>query len=74
MEVKIGISDVPREVTVETSATADEVVANLRTAIEGGGLLELVDDKGRRVLVPAARIGYLDLGSPSARTVGFGAV
>lgn len=74
MEVKIGISDVPREVTVETSATADEVVANLRTAIEGGGLLELVDDKGRRVLVPAAKIGYLDLGSPSARTVGFGAV
>ena len=74
MEVKIGITDVAREVVIDTPSSPDEVLALLRAALEGGQMLELADDKGRRVLVPAARIGYLDLGSPSARTVGFGAV
>ena len=37
-------------------------------------LLDLTDDKGRRILVPGERLGYVDLGSPSARAVGFGAV
>lgn len=74
MEVKIGITDVAREVSIETQSSAEEVTAELRNALDSGGLLELVDEKGRRLLVPAGRIGYVDLGSPSARTVGFGAV
>lgn len=74
MEVKIGITDVPREVVIDTPATADEVAQELRSALDSGSLLELTDEKGRRILVPAAKIGYVDLGSPSARTVGFGAV
>lgn len=74
MEVKIGITDVPREVVIETAATADEVASSLHDALQSEGFFELVDEKGRRVLVPARKIGYLDLGSPSARTVGFGSV
>ncbi|WP_040284364.1 DUF3107 domain-containing protein [Tessaracoccus massiliensis] len=74
MEVKIGITDVAREVTIDTTASADEVVDQLRKAVADSGLFELVDEKGRRVIVPASRVGYLDIGSASTRVVGFGAV
>ena len=74
MELKICITDLAREVTIETNASADEVADKLRSALESGGLLELADEKGRRVFVPAAKIGYLDLGSSTTRAVGFGAV
>lgn len=74
MEVKIGIADVARELTVNSEATPDELVAQLQEALAGTGLLTLTDDKGRRVIVPAARIAYLDLGATDARPVGFGAL
>ncbi|AQX14534.1 ATP-binding protein [Tessaracoccus lapidicaptus] len=74
MEVKIGITDVPREVTIDTTVPADEIADRVRDAVANASLFELVDEKGRRVLIPGARIAYLDLGSPTTRTVGFGAV
>ncbi len=74
MEVKIGITDIPREVTIDTTASPDELTAMLREAVQSSSLLELADEKGRRILIPGNRIAYLDLGSPSSRTVGFGAV
>ncbi|HMR50157.1 MAG TPA: DUF3107 domain-containing protein [Arachnia sp.] len=74
MEIKIGISDVPRDVTIETEATAKEITARLTEALEKQSLFEVSDAKGRRVVVPAAKIAYLDLGAPSARPVGFGTV
>ena len=46
----------------------------VREAVAESSLLDLTDDKGRRILVPGERLGYVDLGSPSARAVGFGAV
>lgn len=73
MEVKIGITDVPREVVIETNVPAEDITKALRDALAGSDLLDLVDEKGRRVLIPASRVAYLDLGSPSARSVGFGA-
>ncbi|HHT14208.1 MAG TPA: DUF3107 domain-containing protein [Propionibacterium sp.] len=74
MEVKIGITDVAREVTIDTQSSPDEVVDALRQAVEGSGLFELSDEKGRRVIIPAGRVGYVDIGSTSTRAVGFGAV
>ncbi|GAB3821479.1 DUF3107 domain-containing protein [Tessaracoccus terricola] len=74
MDVKIGVADVARELTVKTELAADEVVSALGNALEGGGLFELTDDKGRRVVVPAAKVAYVDLGAADERPVGFGAV
>lgn len=74
MEVKIGIADIPRELTVRTASEAEELINSLRDAVESGGLFELTDEKGRRVIVPAARVAYLDLGAADERPVGFGAV
>jgi hypothetical protein len=37
-------------------------------------LLSLVDEHGRKVLVPADRLAYVELGEPAPRKVGFGAL
>lgn len=74
MEVRIGITDVAREVSITTDATADDVIKAVEDARKSGGMLELTDEKGRRLVVPGDRIGYLDLGAPDSRPVGFGAV
>lgn len=74
MEVKFGITDIPREVAIETTASAEEITEQIRQAVIDSSMVDLTDDKGRRVLIPAARIGYVDLGAPSARAVGFGTI
>lgn len=74
MEVKFGITDIAREVSIETSATPDEVADQVSRAVADGALVDLTDEKGRRVLIPAAKIGYVDLGAPAARAVGFGTI
>lgn len=74
MEIKIGIQDVARELTVETDTTAAEVEKDLRQALTDGGLLSLVDEKGRKVLIPVSKIAYVDLGKEKARPVGFGSL
>lgn len=74
MEVRIGISDVGREVTLKTRSAADELVELLKKAVTENSLFEITDEQGRRVVVPASKVAYLDLGSSDVRAVGFGAV
>lgn len=74
MEVKVGIRDVPREVSVETKASAADVESALLDALQGNGIFTLTDEKGRKVLIPAAQVAYVDLGTENARPVGFGAL
>jgi hypothetical protein len=73
VEVKIGVQDANRELVVESSQSRDEVVSLLRSAlVDADGVLELSDERGRTVLVPTAKLAYLELGEDSARRVGFG--
>lgn len=73
MEIKIGVRNIGRELTIETEQTAEQVEQNLRAALASdGGLLVVEASKGGRILLPAAQIGYIDLGSEHARPVGFG--
>ena len=74
MEIKVGIAHVNREVVLESDITPDEIGKALSKALADGGVLTLIDDKGRKVLIPAAGIAYVDLGSEHVRTVGFNAV
>lgn len=74
MEIKVGIQDIARELTVETESTAAQVEKDLQQALADGGLLSLSDEKGRRILVPVAKIAYLDLGQEKSRPVGFGSM
>lgn len=72
MEVRIGVQNVAREITFETTLTADELVAAVKAA-RGSDVLELVDDKGGRVIVPTGSIGYVTTSGEKKGGVGFGA-
>jgi hypothetical protein len=72
VELRIGIQSVPREIVLETTDTAEDVEGALSAAVSGGTVLVLSDDKGGKVLVPAEKIGYVEIRASAARKVGFG--
>jgi hypothetical protein len=74
VEVKIGVAESPRELVVSSAQTPDEVEALVSDALKNPtGLLSLVDDKGRRFVLPAGRVSYVEIGPADSRKVGFAA-
>jgi len=74
VEVKIGVQHSPRELVIDSPQTPDEIASEVAKAMSGAtkdGLLTLVDDRGRRVLVPVDRIAYVEIAQPDQRRVGF---
>ncbi len=71
MEVKIGIAESARELVVSSDQTPDEVQKLVDASLNGGDALRLTDDKGRRFLVRADQIAYVEI-APAERRVGFG--
>ena len=70
MEVKIGVQNANRELVIDTDQTGDDVEKAITHAMENG-VLSLTDTKGRRVVVPGARIAYVEIGTGVTGTVGF---
>ncbi|HTW08136.1 MAG TPA: DUF3107 domain-containing protein [Acidimicrobiales bacterium] len=77
MDVRIGITQAPREIEVELAETtsADDLVAKVEKAVAAGtSMLWLTDKRGRRVGIPAAKLAYIELDTGAeTRRVGFGA-
>jgi len=74
VEVTIGVQNLARELVVETDETKDAVAAAVSAALAGAPALELLDSRGRRVIVPTASIGYVEIGTEEQRRVGFGSL
>ncbi|HET7476503.1 MAG TPA: DUF3107 domain-containing protein [Dermatophilaceae bacterium] len=74
MEIKIGIQHVNREIVIESTESAPDVEKAFADALAGEGLFTLTDEHGRKVMVQARAVGYLDIGEENARRVGFGSV
>ena len=75
MEVKIGVQFAPRELVLESNQTPDEVTKAVADALKADlGVLTLEDDKGRRVLVPADKLAYVEIAEAETRRVGFAAI
>ena len=72
MEVKIGIQSITRELVVDTPSSPDEVERSLMTALSNGGMFVIRDDKGGKILIPAEKIGYVELNGAEQRKIGFG--
>lgn len=73
MEVKIGVQDAPRELTVDTDSSADDLMSSLQHALQSdSGLFTISDEKGRTVVVPAAKLAYIYFTAEGTRKVGFG--
>jgi hypothetical protein len=75
VEVKIGVTDSPRELVFNSAQTPSEVEQTLNDALSAGsGVLALSDEKGRRFLVQTSKIAYVEIGAADVRRVGFGVV
>jgi hypothetical protein len=74
VEVKIGVQFAPRELSLESVQTSAEVETTVTEAIaRGKGTLSLVDDRGRRIIVPIDKLAYVEIAESTPRTVGFSA-
>jgi hypothetical protein len=71
VEVKIGVQHAQRELIVETDETIEAVEKVVAEAVGSDGLLTLTDTKGRRFLVPASRVSYVEIGGGVIGQVGF---
>ena len=71
MEVKIGVQHAPRELTLESAQTPAEVEKAVTEAMAKEGLLTLTDEKGRKVIVPIAKVAYVEIAESSNRPFGF---
>jgi hypothetical protein len=75
VDVRIGMTQTPKELAVQLPEGSDpaELQKQVDAAISAGTTLWLTDRKGRQVGVPAAKVAYVEIGSPSdERRIGFG--
>lgn len=71
MEIRISVQQASREVVLESNQSPEDVAKMVNKAIESGETLSLVDEKGRKVIVPANKIAFVEIGTQSAGRVGF---
>ena len=72
MEVKIGVQYAHRELVLESNQSATEIEQAVSEALSGkAATLSLVDEKGRRVIVPTDKLTYVEIAETTPRTVGF---
>ena len=76
MDVRIGITQVARELLVELADDTDRdaLKGAVSAALSGAtDTLSLTDRRGREVLVPSAKIAYVEVGvGDGERRMGFG--
>jgi hypothetical protein len=76
VDVRIGITQAPRELLVELPDDADreELKSAIHAALVGASdTFTLTDRRGREVMVPSAKIAYVELGQVDGeRRMGFG--
>jgi hypothetical protein len=70
MEVKIGVQNANRELVIDSDLDSDAIEKAVADSLQSG-LLTLTDSKGRRVVVPADKVAYVEIGSPTVGQVGF---
>ena len=74
MDIELGIQNMARPVNFSTDESADNVSQAIAQAVADNATIDLTDDKGRRIIVPANALGYALIGSETKHAVGFGAL
>jgi hypothetical protein len=75
VEVKIGVQFAARELVLESNQTPEQVAKAVDDALRADlGVLSLEDEKGRRILVPADKLAYVEIAEAESRRVGFGSL
>lgn len=72
MDIKIGLADTQRELSIKLPEGQENVIATVEQAIDSGAAtFKLEDDKGHVYLIRTERVLYVEQGSAAARSVGF---
>jgi hypothetical protein len=72
VEVKIGVQNTNRELVLDSAESPDDVEKSVSAALSGDQqLLVLSDSKGRKVLVPADKLAYVEIGTSHVGQVGY---
>jgi hypothetical protein len=75
VDVRIGVTHAPRELSIELpDEEREEVNTRIEAALSGAAdVLWLVDKRGRKVGVPSEKIAYIEVGTADGdRRIGFG--
>ena len=75
MDLRIGVTQAPRELAVEMpDDERDDILKAIDAALGGAtDVLHLTDKRGRVVVVPSAKIAYIEVGANDGdRRIGFG--
>jgi hypothetical protein len=76
VDVRIGVTQAPREINLELADDTDrsELKTKVEAALSGAvDVLWLTDRKGRDIGVAAAKIAYIEVGTAEGdRKIGFG--
>ncbi|MEO5973896.1 MAG: DUF3107 domain-containing protein [Ilumatobacteraceae bacterium] len=77
MDIRIGITHAPREISIEIEddeTAVNQIKALAEAALSGmSTTFTVTDRRGRQVVVPSAKIAYVEFGAPDGdRKLGFG--
>jgi hypothetical protein len=76
VDVRIGVTQSPRELSIELDddTDRDDLKARIEAALCGASdVLWITDKRGKDVGIPAAKLAYVELGSAEGdRRIGFG--
>lgn len=75
VDVRIGVTQAPREINIELAddADRDDLKSRIEAALAGAtDVLWVADKRGKDVAIPSAKIAYVELGSTEGdRKMGF---
>ena len=75
VDVRIGVTQAPRELSLEVDdGDRDDLKSRIEAALGGASdVLWVTDKRGRDVGIPAAKIAYVEVGTADGdRRIGFG--
>jgi hypothetical protein len=75
VEVRIGVKGAPRELSIDSAQSAEEIQKIVDSALKDGTpTITLLDEKGRRVMIATDKLAYVEIAEADSRRVGFGAL
>jgi len=76
VDIRIGVTHAPREISIEMAEDTDRDTLKKQVAAalaDDDAVLWLTDRRGRDIGIPSERIAYIEIGAPNDdRKIGFG--
>ncbi|MBT5247973.1 MAG: DUF3107 domain-containing protein [Microbacteriaceae bacterium] len=72
MDIRIGIINNPRELTIQSAQTLGDIEQAITDALAtDNGTLRLEDEKGHVFVVASRNLAFVEIGQEKSRKVGF---